>query len=357
MKARAGLRARAEARLIDPISDPQWLELLLDRPSLLFQSPAWMKAIARTYGFPIRAVALYEKGRIQAGLPFALVEDELGPRVVALAFSDFCDPVGPRPAQVSTLLRFLVKLYPQRQIKLRFVSAKAPPPGLGFALKKTARWHGLALEGKEDELFAGLSPRFRRSVLKARKQDLSVRRLKKAELKDFYCLHLKVRKDRYRLLAQPYNFFENVWDAFVKPRQGFFLGAFTPEGRLAAAHCLLFWRETLVYKFGASDYTFTNKGANHLLHWEGARYGLKHGFTLFDLGLSDDDQPGLIEYKRGLGATEKTIAFYERPAPADPPEAQSFRAAIAELTRFATGPEVPDHVTAKLGEALYRYFA
>jgi len=343
--------------LLNPIQDPRWPALCRDSSSLLFHSPAWLRVLAETYGFPIQALVLLENKIPVAGIPFAVIEDALGPRLVSLAFSDYCDPIYQKRTQIAALLTRLLELFPDHQVRLRWLQAPAPAARLGFRAGKTAAWHGLELPGSEAELGQGLHPQFRRAVALARKQGLTVRPLERDELRKFFELHLKVRKHRYRLLAQPFRFFENIWQAFVENGQGLFLGAFTPEQQLLATHCLLFWKDSLVYKFGASDYAFAQARANHLLHWEGARLGIERGFRLFDLGLSDADQPGLIRYKRHLGAEEKTIRFYERGQGESRPEATALRSSLAELTALVTEPAVPDSLTEKFGNLLYRFFA
>jgi len=343
--------------LLDPIQDPRWRALCQEQPSLLFHSPAWLRVLGETYGFSIQALALFEKTLPVAGMPFAVIEDALGPRLVSLAFSDYCDPIFQRRSQLRSLLTKLLQLFPDHPIRLRFLEAPAPASRLGFRQFKTARWHGLRLPGSETELWQSLHPQFRRAVALAKKQGVIVRPLRREELRKFFEMHLAVRKSRYRLLAQPFRFFENVWQAFVAAGQGIFLGAYTKEQRLIAAHCLLFWKDSLVYKFGASDYAFARARANHLLHWEGARIGRERGFRRFDLGLSDEDQLGLIRYKRHLGAEEKVIRFYERAGIESRPETAALRPLLAEITELATDPAVPDPIVEKFGNLLYRFFA
>ena len=40
---------------IDPLTDPLWLGMARKKSAGLFHSPAWLRAIADTYGFPICA--------------------------------------------------------------------------------------------------------------------------------------------------------------------------------------------------------------------------------------------------------------------------------------------------------------
>jgi hypothetical protein len=69
------------------------------------------------------------------------------------------------------------------------------------------------------------------------------------------------------------------------------------------------------------------------------------------------DQPGLIQYKRHLGAEEKRICFYERLPKERQFGSANLRASVSEITRLATDPAVPDSITEKFGDLLYRFFA
>jgi hypothetical protein len=76
------------------------------------------------------------------------------------------------------------------------------------------------------------------------------------------------------------------------------------------------------------------------------------------LGPSDDDQPGLIRFKRYFGAAEKELRFLRY----TPPEWQDERGAEARrllgtLTELFTAPDVPDDVAARTGALLYRHFS
>src|SRR5262245_36631100 len=76
------------------------------------------------------------------------------------------------------------------------------------------------------------------------------------------------------------------------------------------------------------------------------------------LGPSDDDQPGLIRFKRDLGAQEKELRFLRYTPPGWPPErGAEVGRLLGQLTRLLTPPDVPDEVTERAGAVFYRLFA
>src|SRR2546430_3025634 len=75
-------------------SDLLWRRLVDQTPSGVFHSPSWIQVLTDTYGWEASAyVILNDGGEPCAGIPFCRISDILGERIVALPFSDYCDPL------------------------------------------------------------------------------------------------------------------------------------------------------------------------------------------------------------------------------------------------------------------------
>jgi len=356
MTARPGIRpSEMESRIVDPLNYPGYAKLIDKLPSSLFLSPQWLKVLKATYDFNPEAIIIAEAGEEAACLPFVRISDPSGKRLCALSFSDYCDPAFTNPRHASALFQALAKLDQERAVNIRLLNSPDPDPKLGYKKVKTAAWHGLDLSVGLERLQAGLYPTFRSSIQKARRSGLKIRRLEKTELRLFYRLHLTVRKNRHRLLAQPFSFFANIWNVFMDSGLGFFLGAFLAD-TLVACHCYIPWKNILVFKFGASDYKYRQLYGNNLLNWSAIEEAVKSGFALLDTGLSDQDQPGLIRYKRHLGASEKEIRFF-RYVPEKYWTSPGWSQALKKITEAATAKSAPDYVTEQAGNIFYRFFA
>jgi CelD/BcsL family acetyltransferase involved in cellulose biosynthesis len=168
-------------------------------------------------------------------------------------------------------------------------------------------------------------------------------------------MHLKIRKYKLGLLAQPFRFFQNIWRHFVETRHGFLLLA-VYQDKLVAGDFFLVWKDTLYYKFNASTPAELCHRPNDLLIWEGIRCGKDRGLAFLDFGLSDCDQEGLVRYKRMFGTEEKTISFLRYAPNAPTPAEKELQELLAQLTHRFTDQLVPDLVTEKAGEDLYRLF-
>jgi lipid II:glycine glycyltransferase (peptidoglycan interpeptide bridge formation enzyme) len=111
---------------------------------------------------------------------------------------------------------------------------------------------------------------------------------------------------------------------------------------------------TLTYKYGASDASFHQLGAMPCLFWAAIQDGISRGLESFDLGRSDEDNPGLLAFKDHLGATRSTLSYWT--APVQSPLTVSSGTWKRSLLRQACS-HLPDRYLAALGGLLYRHIA
>jgi CelD/BcsL family acetyltransferase involved in cellulose biosynthesis len=316
-----------------------------------------MQVLTDTYGWEVSAyVLLDDRGEPKAGIPYCRITDMLGDRIVALPFSDYCDPLVNDAECWRSLIDRLVP--EQRPINVRCLHNDVPLGDERFALVKQAKWHRLDLRPELDALWGAMHDSTHRAIRKSQRESLEVRVAKsEQELRTFFEMHLKVRKYKYGLLAQPYSFFQNIWRHFVDRQQGFLLLAIS-EDKIVAGDFFIEWKDTLYYKFNASLPGDLSHRPNDLLIWEGIQHGKNRGRAYLDFGLSDIDQEGLVRYKRKFGTEEKTISFLRHEPNGGPtPAEKEMRALLGKLTNRFTNQLVPDSVTEQAGEDLYRLFS
>ena len=342
---------------IDPRTSPLWQTLVVKTESSVFHSPSWIQVLTDTYGWEASAyVIVDEAGEPCAGIPLCRIADMFGERLVALPFSDYCDPLI-RDAESWRVL--MEKLLPEQvPITLRCLHNDVPLSDKRFSLVKQAMWHRLDLRPDLEALWKTMHDSTHRAIRKSEREGLTVRMAEsEPELRVFFEMHLKVRKYKYGLLAQPYSFLQNIWRHFVEPQHGFLMLAIH-EDKIVAGDFFLEWKDTLYYKFNASLHDDLSHRPNDLLIWHGIQEGKKRGLTYLDFGLSDIDQEGLIRYKRKFGAEEKTISFLNHSPNGGPTRAQKeMKELLGKLTARFTDHMVPDQITEKAGEDLYRLFS
>ncbi len=341
---------------ISPRNDPLWDRLINRYSSSAFHSPLWIQVLEETYGLEIQAnVLVNDVGEPQAGIPYCQMEDIKGKRIAMLPFSDYCDPLVENIDQWNILVNRLLE--ENCPIVTRCLHNPTPLKDERFNCYYQAKWHGLDLRPDLDTLWSDLHSSARRAIRKAQKSGVVVRAAQdKKDLRAFFELHLEIRKYRYGLVAQPYRFFEQIWDQFVAQQNGTILLA-VHEGQVIGSIFFLEWKNGLYYKFNASSLTQRVVRPNDLMVWEGIKYGKDKGLTHLDFGLSDWGQEGLIRYKRKFASEEKAISFLRHtPDIMSNKHQDELGKLLPQLTDLFTDESVPDAITEKAGDILYKYF-
>lgn len=319
--------------------------------SSLFASPAWTTAVAETYGF---SVATSTCGNGAGSLLFCHITDIRGERIISFPFSDYCDPEVDDQATWSQLVTPLLDR--NVPIILRCLHNHVPAADARFTSDRRWAWHSIDLSRPEADVWTGISQQGRQNVRRAQRKQLAVREGRSLEdMRSFYDMHCELRKSKYRLLPQPWNFFERLYKAFA-PRGHIVVLLAEDAGVPVAATCYIAWHDTLYYKFNAS---VDRTGApNDLLVWEGIRLGQRLGLKQLDFGASDLDQPGLLRFKRKYATQEREIVRYRwRPTHQNDPREQQVDKLLRIVTDLFTQPDVPDPVTQAAGAALYGLFS
>jgi hypothetical protein len=326
------------------------------RLTSLFSSPEWVEILSRTYGIEIQASLLHTRGGY-AALLFSHIRDVRGDRIVSLPFCDYCDPLLDDPSLWTKVVEPLVKL--DVPVRLRCLRNRLPAEDPRFVLSRTAKWHGTDLMHAEDELWAGISAQARQNIRHAVRNGVVVREGRSMEdAKIFYNMHLLTRKNKYRLLAQPFALIENIFTAFSEGDRVVTLIA-ECDGVPLAGILLLQFGDVLYYKFNAS--VDQKCRANDLLAWHAILFGHRRTLTRLDFGVSETNQSGLIRYKRKFASEEREIHFYdwtpERLQNAPDARGEEASEILSYITRLLTDPAVPNEITQAAGDKLYRLFA
>ena len=276
--------------MMDPLADPRWLELVRRAPgATIFHHPAWLRLLRDPYRYELSACVVGG-----GGLPIAAVT---GRRLVALPFSDLCPPLGATPE----LVRALDDFRGDRPLEIRG-NLEDAAPGERF------HHHLLALEPDVEAVVR----RFARSqtlrgVRRAQREGLTCElRADAAALDAFYALHMRTRR-RLGVPTQPRRFILGLERLFADDL-GFVLLVRAGERPVAGAVFLRF-RDTLTYKYGASDERFLRSRPNNLLFMEAIRWGCEHGMRTLDFGRTHWGQEGLRAFKLAWGAEERELRY------------------------------------------------
>lgn len=343
-----------EIHQIDPIADQRWGTLVLEHRTDVFHSPKWLSILRDIYGFEVGARIVVSEGAPTDGLVSATIDDVFGRRLVSLPFSDFCDPIVSSLERWQALTPDLGPTSSPFTVKVLFDECAETDPRLRKV--EEAKWHRCDVTRAPQEIWASLHPGARRAVRKAESSGVTVRRGESlTDMRAFFELHLRTRKLKYGLLAQPWAFFEMIWDRFLAAETGDLVVA-ELDGVVVAGVVFLRWKDTLYYKFNASDAESLEKRPNDAIMWEGLQLAHRSGDAWLDFGVSDLDQPGLIRYKEKYSTESGTVRTLKGASETHPP-AWAARAVLPVVTGLLTDPSVPDSITERAGDRLYQFFA
>jgi hypothetical protein len=353
LQTKSAERERGSVQMVDNCGPTIAADLSGHRFASVFSSERWIEALTATYGFNIKASTRVQEGETRAAIFYSEISDIRGERVVSLPFSDYCDAVVESEAEWQELIAPILSL--QVPVRFRTVFNDVPHLDRRFTQEVCALWHGVDLRRPEGELWNNLKDTARRNIKRAQKHGVTIREGKTIDdVQMFYRLHCHVRKSKYRLLAQPFSFFENIHASFAADNRITVLLA-ELDGVAIAGILFLIHGDILYYKFNAStDLEFR---PNDLLAWSGILLGRRRGLSRLDFGLSDLAQPGLIAFKRKFATDEKNISQMQwSPIGYVNSHAQQTGKVLSNLTQILTAPEVPDSVARASSELLYRYF-
>ena len=305
-------------QLIEPLKDRRWEEFLQRHPrSSIFHTKSWLQVLHRTYGYQPVAFTTAPAGKdLENAAVFCIVKSSLvGPRLVSLPFSDHTDLLLDHQSDLSNLLMLLER----GQAEGKWKSVEFRPLDHGHRFADWANFrdgtnyviHRLDLGPCLHELFQGLhKDSIQRKINRANREGLRYEEGRSDSLlREFYRLTMITRR-RQALPPPPFVWFRNVVDCLgeqVKIRVA------RTGDRAIAAILTLFYKGTLIYKYGCSDAQFHNLGAMPFLMWRAIEDGKQRGMSELDLGRSDIDNAGLITFKNRFGAAQSRVIYKKFP--------------------------------------------
>jgi CelD/BcsL family acetyltransferase involved in cellulose biosynthesis len=335
------------------IDDSRWLDCVSSSGGATpFHHPAWAALLGDCYRYPAFALALDDgAGGIVAGLPTLDVSNRMtGKRWVSLPYTDVCAPVVAPGGSVEELVASLEE--ERRRRGIPELEVRAELPGLIARRRSEAVIHTLPLSADPERMRHGFKPSVRHDIAKGARAGVTVRRAEThGDVVDtFYRLHVETRQ-RQGVPVQPRRYFLRLWQRLLEPGLGFCLLAYSDDGPVAGA-VFLAWKDTVVYKYSASDRRFLNLRPNYLIMWEAIRWSGANGYAALDLGRTDLENSGLRHFKRSWGAREEPLVYSTL--------GESGRSRLSTQGTRLLSPLIrrsPPIVCRAIGEVLYKYAA
>jgi hypothetical protein len=301
---------------IYPLADARWEELVSRHPRAdVFHTSNWLAALERTYGYePIAFTTSRPGDSLENGLVFCKVKSWItGRRLVSLPFSDHCEPLTDSAAEQEELLAQVRETvardgYAHAEIRPKTTSDSVPWVSDKGEMEETFCLHTLSLDTPVDILFHNLHKDcIQRKIRRAEREELIYESGRSEQLlRKFYHLLTRTRR-RHFLPPQPLQWFQNLLELMGKHLT---IRMVSKDRYPAAAMLTLSHKSTVTFKYGCSDERFHNLGGTPFLFWKTIQESKNQGKRELDLGRSELDHAGLVQFKDRLGATKTMLPYW-----------------------------------------------
>ncbi len=337
---------------LDPLEDPRWAVFLQRHPrASIFHSAGWLDALRQTYGYLPSAMTTSDPNSdLTNGVVFCHVRSWLtGHRLVSLPFSDHCELLVRSTDDVALLIAGLQRHADETNcsyLELRPISTLSGSSGLDCSAEYYR--HRLDLRPGVNAVFRNFHRDcVQRKIRRAEREALTVRKGRTPEiLKEFYSLAVRTRR-RQGLLPQPFVWFTHLADCLGAALN---IRIASKNDQPIAGIVTLEYKQSLVYKYGASDERFHNLGGMVYLFWIAIQDAISRGITELDMGRSDIDNRGLVAFKEHWGASRCPLSYWRFQRGS---RESVHEWAPAFMKRACS--HIPDRCCCALGTLLYRH--
>jgi CelD/BcsL family acetyltransferase involved in cellulose biosynthesis len=350
---------KAEIRSIEQIGPGAWRRFIGDHPlSGVYHHEGWHGVIEKTYGYKADYCVIYGEDGIEAALPFVRVSGPLRRRLVSYPYSDACDPLVKDSAQLGAIMQKVEELRAGQRIasaEQRTYHLMDYLPETPFSGEATYCNYVLDLSPGSGRLFKLFHKDcVQRAIKKAQKSSVEVTEGRTiADLKEFYRLHTDTRK-RLGSPVQPFRFFANLWEILYPPGVVSLLLAREGGTNIAGVVQLKF-KDTVYYKFAASDRRRLASKPNHLIIWKMIEDAQREGYRYLDFGRTFTGDSGLMQWKARWGAGRHDFRYVY---PADSGGSRFNREGNrANAVLSGILKRMPAFIVRASGELFYRYLA
>jgi CelD/BcsL family acetyltransferase involved in cellulose biosynthesis len=327
----------------------QWQAFVDSYPAgTAFHHRRWIELIVQQYGGECIIPAVRRGGRIATAVPFIETRSLTGKRkLISLPYSD-CVPVLSEHDDPAHDLRLCIE--PLLRRSYHSVVIRSDRELAGAASASDCVRHTIDMGRALAEVRGRYDKSLRRNLRKAESLGLRfTRRTDPAAMEVFYQLHAMTRR-KLGVPVQPKRFFVRLHEMIVAGGLGF-VALVEHERRPIAAGVFLLFKQTMIYKYGASDPAALEHRPNEFLMDHAIGLAAEEGCTQFDFGITANRNEGLRRFKRKWGAVE-TVAYHVYLAGEPRPRAEDSRLLKAASFVIRRSPPV---VCRLLGEAFYRF--
>ncbi len=296
--------------ILDPLTYPGWDDIVLaTRGHSIFHTSFWARVLHDSYGYRPCYLARIEDGKFELLVPLMEIRSLFtGSRGVSLPFTDYCDPIVRDHCKWQDVLNDVAEY--GKKAKWDYVELRGGESWPAHILFSSSYYrHDLKLAAGLDIAYERLRSSTRRNIKKAIREGVTIRNDTSLDaVKTFFRFHCLTRR-KHGVPPQPYDFFLKLHEHIICRNHGQVVLA-ARAGKTIAGAVFLHFGDEAIYKFGASDIKYQFLRPNDLIMWEAIQGYARRGHGKFSFGRTDPDNEGLLQFKRGWGAEERTIFYH-----------------------------------------------
>jgi CelD/BcsL family acetyltransferase involved in cellulose biosynthesis len=342
---------------IDPLRDPRWAQFVQAHPrATIFHTPGWLETLRRTYDYKCFGLTTCKPGaELTNGMVFCRVASWLtGSRWVSVPFADHCDPLIDRTEDLHSILDWVSRESTRVRnsyVEIRPLDSDMGPDGsTNFRRSGEFRSHQLDLRPSAEELLRSFDKNsVQRRIRKVEREGLVYEEgSSPALLKKFYHLMVLTRR-RHKVPPQPVAWYSNLLAAMGDQAR---IRVVSKGDVPVASMMTIRHGRSVVYKYGCSNERYNNLAGNVFLFWRAIRDAKDAGAQVFDMGRSDLDNPGLINFKSNWGTVDSALTYWRFPELS--PAKKMVRFNVGEIGGYLLS-RLPDRCLIAVGTVLYKH--
>ena len=282
--------------------EPGWDKYVLSQECASFYHQlGWMRVVENSYGHKPLYFLAKEDGVIKGVLPLFFMKSVLfGKKIISLPFAPYGGVLGDNISIEELLVEQAINITKMnganymelRNNVIRDSKLSANTNYMTLTLK---------LNNNSELIWNGFNNKVRNAVRKSLKSGLEV---DNGSVDDFYKLYSKNMRD----LGTPTHskdFFNAVISEFKEKSD---IITVLYKGYPVAAVILLYFRDTVISGWAASDKKYRGLNPNNLLYWDAIKMACENGYKFFDFGRSLSNS-GTYRFKKPWGAEEKSLQY------------------------------------------------
>jgi serine/alanine adding enzyme len=287
-------------KILENKDQPRWDRFIEENDSVtFFHQLGWKNVIEKIYGHKPLYLFAEVNGKIVGILPLFMINNFIfGKRLVSVPYSPYggCVAIGndAKEALISSAIKH------SREYKYMELRNNDIITGMPTNYKNVTMI--LNLTQGETSVWSNIRKGMKACINKAAKKEFNVI-LDSENLRAFYSLYCQ-RMRELGTPVHPFGFFRSIQDNFTNME----IATIDYQGEILASQLLFYFKNTVIYGWGASTNRYSDWHPVHALLWQVIKNCVARGYTDFDFGRSAPDS-GTYNFKKWWGAEPRQLYY------------------------------------------------